>query len=140
MRHLENRLFTEISGGEAQLIMIARAIIQDAKVIIMDEPTSHLDFRNELMILEVISTLVKKKNLSVIMATHFPNHAYYFQNQGINTRVGILNDCKIEMLGEPKQVLTEENISKVFKIKSKIFTYYENQREINHIVPLITEK
>jgi len=140
LKGFEERLFTELSGGEAQLVMIARAITQDTKVIIMDEPTSHLDYHNELMVLEVISKLVKTKGVSVIMATHFPNHAYYFPNQGISTRVGILHESRIQVLGRPSEVLTEAHISNTFRIKSKVLKHYENEKEYNHIVPLLTEK
>ncbi|MDM8533637.1 ABC transporter ATP-binding protein [Clostridiaceae bacterium HSG29] len=136
----ENRFFTEISGGEAQLVMIARAITQDTKLILMDEPTSHLDFHNELMVLEVISKLVKSKKISVIMATHFPNHAYFFQNEGINTKVGILYEKRINYLGKPDEILIEENIKKAFKIKSKVLNHYEDNKKYNYIVPLLTEK
>jgi iron complex transport system ATP-binding protein len=140
LKGFEDRFYNELSGGEAQLVMIARAITQDSKYIIMDEPTAHLDFHNELMILELICKLIKSKKISVIMATHFPNHAYYFTNQGIDTRVGILNKKKIEIVGNPEEVLTESKISKVFKIKSKVLKHNENNREYNHIIPLLTEK
>lgn len=140
LKSFENRLFTELSGGEVQLVMIARAITQDSKIIIMDEPTSHLDFHNELMVLEVISKLVKTKNISIIMATHFPNHAYYFYNQAINTRVGILHNKRIQVIGKPWEVLTEKYISKIFKIKTKVIKHYDNEKEYNHIIPLTTEE
>lgn len=136
----EERLFNELSGGEAQLVMIARAITQDSSIIVMDEPTSHLDFHNELLVLEIIRKLVKTKNITIIMATHFPNHAFYFPNHGIKTRVGILNGGKICVLGEPCDVLNEEEISRVFKIKSKVLKHVEKDREYNHIIPLLTER
>jgi len=63
--------YTQISGGQCQLVMIARALAQESKIIIMDEPTAHLDFKNELILLETVVDLVKESNITVIMATHY---------------------------------------------------------------------
>lgn len=140
LKGFEERLYNELSGGEAQLVMIARALTQDSKIIVMDEPTAHLDFHNELLVLEIIRKLVNSKRITVVMATHFPNHAYYFLNHGIKTRVGILDNNSIDILGCPNEVLTEKKISQVFKIKSKVLRYKEGLSEFNHIIPLLTEK
>ena len=78
-----DRPYTRLSGGESQLVMIARALAQETGVIVMDEVTAHLDFHHELLVLETIVPLVKKANLAVIMATHFPNHAFYLENNGL---------------------------------------------------------
>ena len=89
---LKNKPYTQLSGGQTQLVMLARALTQETPIILMDEPTAHLDFWHELIILETIVKLIKEKNISIIMATHFPNHAFYFENCGVNTQVALMNN------------------------------------------------
>ena len=84
--------YTQISGGQCQLVMIARALAQESEIIIMDEPTAHLDFKNELILLETVVNLVRENNITVIMATHFPNHAYYFETNNIPTTLALMNN------------------------------------------------
>ncbi|WP_461204688.1 ABC transporter ATP-binding protein [Clostridium sp. DL1XJH146] len=137
IKDFKDKVYTQLSGGETQLVMMARAIAQETPIIIMDEPTAHLDFKNELKILEAISGFVKKKEISIIMATHFPNHAFYFENSGIDTKVALMNNKVIATLGKPSWVLTENNMKKVFQINSKVFSIDEGDGDkINFIVPL----
>src|SRR5690606_18272983 len=89
---LAEQPYTQISGGQCQLVMIARALAQQPKIIIMDEPTAHLDFKNELLLLETVVDLVRKNGISVVMATHFPNHAFYYESNGIPTRIALMSD------------------------------------------------
>ena len=83
------RPFTKLSGGEKQLVMIARAIAQDAQVILLDEPTSSLDVKNEMRVLRCVKDLVKKTGKSVVLATHQPNHAFYFENEGLRAKAAM---------------------------------------------------
>ncbi|HRX49345.1 MAG TPA: ABC transporter ATP-binding protein [Spirochaetota bacterium] len=118
--HLRERIYTKISGGETQLVILARALAQEAPVIIMDEPASHLDFRHELVLLETVADLVKEKGLSIIMSTHSPNHAFYFENRGIPARVALMNDKKFVATGAPAEVLSEKIMREIFGIDSKL--------------------
>lgn len=136
MSTFEDKSYMTLSGGEAQLVMIARALAQGSPCMIMDEPTAHLDYRNELIILEKIRDLVKEKSQAILMATHFPNHAYYFQNQNIKTKVAFIIDGKIQMVGRPDEVLTEENMKKLYQIQSKLV----DDGGIKHLVPLYTKE
>ncbi len=136
MHRFKDRIFTSLSGGEAQLVKIARALAQDTKLLIFDEPTSHLDFRHELNVLKYIVELVKSNNISVLMATHFPNHAFYLENNGINTKVAMIEDGKFGALGKPSVILNERNMENIFKIKTKVFEYVENNKKLNYIVPV----
>ena len=77
--HLADRPYTQISGGELQLVMLARALAQQAPVIIMDEPSAHLDFRNELVFMETVAALIRDEGTAVLMATHSPNHPFFFE-------------------------------------------------------------
>ncbi len=119
---LKDRLYTRLSGGETQLVILARALAQDAPVIIMDEPASHLDFRHELILLETVAELVEKKNLSILLSTHSPNHAFYFENRGLPVRVAMMAEKRIIYMGTPGDVITEEKMKRVFNINTKVFT------------------
>lgn len=135
--HLSDKPYTQVSGGECQLVMIARALAQQPKIIIMDEPTSHLDFKNELVLLEAAVDLVKKENISIVMATHFPNHAYYFETNRIPTTLALMNNGAFEQIGNPNEVLNETNIKSIYSINSKVLKYNLNDAAIiRQIVPL----
>lgn len=115
--------YTRLSGGELKLVMLARALVQQTKIIIMDEPASHLDFKNELLLLETIYNLVSEFKISVVMATHEPNHAFYFDSRGLPTKVVLLNEGRIESYDDPDAVLTEETLKRVYGINSKLLIY-----------------
>ncbi len=136
---LSDRPYTQLSGGESQLVMIARALAQKTPVIIMDEPTSHLDFKHEMVVMETIGELVQKMGVTVIMATHFPNHAFYFDNNGVPTRVGMMHDKSFFAIGTPEQVITEENIISLYRVNAKMISYYPDQQSrMKQIIPLKT--
>jgi iron complex transport system ATP-binding protein len=134
----EKRDYRTLSGGEAQLVILARALVQETPIIIMDEPTAHLDYHHELKILEIIGRLATKKHLSILMATHFPNHAFYFQRMGVPTRVGILHKEHLVALGEPEEVITKENLKKVFRIDSEMIQMKEEWGQQSHMIPIKT--
>lgn len=135
--HLADSPYTQISGGQCQLVIIARALAQQPQIIIMDEPTAHLDFKNELILLETVLELVKQNNISIIMATHFPNHAYYFESNNLSTTLALMNNGAFEEIGSPKQILNENNIKKIYGINSKVLNYkIDESKSIRQIVPL----
>lgn len=136
----EDRPYTQLSGGEGQLVMLARALAQKTPVIVMDEPTAHLDFKNELTVLETIVKMVKEAGLAVIMATHFPNHAFYFENNNLTTHVALMNDRKISRIGFPNEVLSEENLEELYRINARIVSCrMESGRELKQIIPVCTK-
>ena len=77
---LKDRIYTQISGGERQMVLIARALTQAASFTVLDEPTSNLDFGNQMRVLSQIKRLAET-GLGVIMTTHFPDHAYLCSTQ-----------------------------------------------------------
>ncbi len=87
--HLKDKEYTNLSGGERQLVFLARVLCQKLDILILDEPTSHLDFGNQIKLLEIIDNL-SKSGLSIIMSSHFPDHAFLSSN-----KVAILKEKKI---------------------------------------------
>lgn len=139
MAHLGDRRYTELSGGETQLVMIARALAQQAPIIIMDEPTAHLDFRHELVILETIGRLAAEHGLSILMATHFPNHAFYFQNSGVKTTAALLHDAGFRSMGMPEEVINAQTIQALYGVDAEVVSVIDSRgRTLKHIVPMNT--
>ncbi len=137
--HLLDRRYTQLSGGEGQLVMIARALAQKTPLIVMDEPTAHLDFKHELVIMETIVDLVKETGLSILMATHFPNHAFYFENNDIPTRVTLMNDNRFLRAGSPTEVLSEENLKLIYNINARVVSYpIDIDHELRQVIPIST--
>ncbi len=119
--------------------MIARALAQNTKLLLMDEPTAHLDFRHELQVLEVMVKLVKEQGLAILMATHFPNHAFYFENQQVKSRVAMMENGNFFALGTPEQVLSESNVKKLYNINARLLSYSEDGVEkLKQIVAINT--
>lgn len=104
--HLAGRRWQTLSGGERQRAHIARALAQQAKILILDEPTNHLDIHHQLAIL----ALVRKLRVTVVMALHDLNQA-----MGCD-RVGVMHQGRLEAVGAPGEVLNEVRIGKVFEV------------------------
>ena len=113
--HLENKRFTEISGGERQLVFIARVLVQEPRIMLLDEPTSHLDFRNQTVILRMIRKLADE-GLIIIMTSHVPNHAITYASH-----VTLMNQGRLVAMGKPEQVITERNLRDIYGIDVRIF-------------------
>lgn len=111
---LKDRTYTEISGGERQLTLIARALAQDSQLLIMDEPTSNLDYGNQMKVLKYIDNIVKD-NKAVLMTTHYPNHVFLY-----STKVATLSNNKEFRVGTPDTIMTEENLKDIYNIDVKI--------------------
>lgn len=138
--HLRDRIYTRLSGGETQLVILARALAQGSPLIVMDEPASHLDFRHELMLLETVAGLVTSNGISLIMSTHSPNHAYYFENRELPVRVALMNDRRFIATGRPKDVLTEKRMEEIFSIDTRIVSELRGRKNGRYIIPIGTIK
>lgn len=138
--HFKDRPYTQLSGGELQLVMIARALAQETPVIVLDEPTSHLDFKNDIAILETIAHLAKERNLAILMATHFPNQGFFFEYKGLPVEILLMGNGNRLMSGKPSEVFTEENMRVVFGMDSRVIACEaEEQRTLRQIVSIRSE-
>ncbi|WP_202901182.1 ABC transporter ATP-binding protein [Methylocaldum szegediense] len=109
--HLKTRPYSEISGGERQLVLIARALAQEARIFILDEPVGGLDYGNQLRLLERIRSLARE-GYAFIQSTHFPEHALL-----VSDSVLLLNSGRIVAEGNPVDVITPENIYRLYGVE-----------------------
>jgi len=109
--HLAERPYTQISGGERQLTLIARSLAQEPKILLLDEPTAHLDFKNQISVLRVVRDLAKKEGLTVLLTLHDPNLSLIFSD-----KVALLNKGKMVAFGKPSSVITRENLKNVYDL------------------------
>lgn len=118
IEHLKNRVYTQISGGERQLVLIARALVQGTKVLIMDEPSANLDFGNQIRVMEKIK-LLAKDGYTIIQSTHNPEQAFMFSDIVLALKGG-----RILANGVPSQIFTELLIETLYGIDVEMQTLY----------------
>ena len=111
---LARRGCTRISGGERQLMLLARALVQDAGTLIMDEPTANLDYGNSSRVMQRVRKL-GEKGYSVVFSTHDPNQAFSYA-----TKVLALKSGRVLACGRPEEVLTQEILSALYGVQVSV--------------------
>jgi iron complex transport system ATP-binding protein len=114
LTHLADSIYTRISGGERQLTLIARALAQEARIVVMDEPTANLDFGNQVRVLERVIALARE-GMGVLLSTHDPDHAFLCAD-----RVVLLRTGSVLGMGAPDAVLTEEALQALYGVTVRI--------------------
>jgi ABC-type cobalamin/Fe3+-siderophores transport systems, ATPase components len=127
--HLKNRECRTLSGGEFQMTLIARALVSDPQLLILDEPESGLDFKNQLIVLDTIETL-SKRGIACIFNTHYPEHAV--NNAGFALMMG----RPVPVFGRAKDVVNEENIETSFGVKVAVTERETDGKKLTSVIPL----
>ncbi|MFT7860084.1 MAG: ABC transporter ATP-binding protein [Sulfurimonas sp.] len=117
--HLQHKPFGQLSGGQKQMVLLARALTQEAKTFIMDEPVSGLDYGNQIRLLQMIHEL-SNEGYTFLKTTHYPDHAMM-----VSSRVVSMKNGKILASGTPKEVITPEMITDLYDIEAAI-VHHEN--------------
>lgn len=114
------------------MVLIARALTQDPELLIMDEPTSNLDYGNQIRVLRQIVRL-SKKGLGIIMTSHFPDHAFLCAS-----KVVLMQKSRDFKIGNANQIVTEENLKEAYGISVKIISTTDgNGQTVKSCVPLL---
>lgn len=113
--HLKDKMYMELSGGQKQLVLIARAITQGASFLLLDEPTSHLDYYHQHQILKVLQTIVREQSISVLVNMHDPNLTIQFAEY-----VFMLKKGRIIHQGSVQKVMVGENLSELYGMKVQV--------------------
>jgi iron complex transport system ATP-binding protein len=131
MGHLRKRQYTELSGGERQLVLLARTLAQQPAVILLDEPTAHLDLKNQVRSLQQIGALAKR-GVTMVMTTHDPNQAFLFPGRAALMRAG-----GSLAVGPPSDVITDESLSAAYGIGVAVLSVERRDRlgEIKFCTP-----
>lgn len=127
---LSDRGINDLSGGERQLALLARAIAQKARLLIMDEPTANLDYGNQHLVMRRIREMVQN-GYTVLLSTHNPEHALQYA-----THVLAIKDRKVEAYGNADRVITEKLIEDLYGMKVKIAEINIDGKNIRSCIPI----
>ena len=111
IEHLAEREWLRVSGGERQLALVARALAQDPRILVLDEPTASLDFGNQVRVLDAVRSLAETRGLSVLLSTHHPEQAFACAD-----RVAVLAGGKLLQIGAPADVITPETLRACYAV------------------------
>ena len=112
--HLAEKMFQQLSGGEKQLVMIARALTQNAGLLVMDEPTASLDLANQTRALELVRAL-SQRGYTILMTTHSPDHAFL-----VSDKVVLIKEGHVMACGTPDDTLTSNSLSALYGIPAVV--------------------
>lgn len=129
IEHLKDRYSNMISGGELQLVLIARAIVSSPQIMILDEPESNLDMKNQIIVLKVLEKLKEEEELTTIVNTHFPNHALQIAEKSL-----LIGDDGSHQAGKTEDIITRENIRQYFGVDSQFLKWDNNKSNRCHKV------
>ena len=120
----------ELSGGELQMVMLARAMVSRPKLLILDEPESNLDMKNQLRVLDAIEYTNKEKNTACVINTHFPGHALRLSDKTL-----LLGPGHKQKFGATAEIISEENIEEFFQTRAKIVSFTADKKKYQMIAP-----
>jgi iron complex transport system ATP-binding protein len=130
--HLANRPYTDVSGGERQLVMVARALAQQPKYLVLDEPTANLDYGNMVRVMSKLRAL-RDKGYGIIMTTHSPDQAFL-----CDAKVVLLRQDGTMDFGPAAQVITERSMQEVYGIDVRVVEFYDrNEQLVRLCAPLL---
>lgn len=128
--HLKSKNISQVSGGERQRVIIARALAQQTELIILDEPVSQLDIQHQVEILDILKLLVSKKNITVILSLHDLNIASEYCDELI-----LMKNGEVFEVGDVESIITTNNIDKVYGLSTLIIKNPLSQKP--HVIPII---
>jgi iron complex transport system ATP-binding protein len=123
--HLAQREWLRVSGGERQLALVARALVQESRILVPDEPTASLDFGNQLRVLDRVRSLAKERGLIVLLSTHHPEQAFACAD-----RVAVLVGGELLRIGPPAEVVTAETLRACYAVEVAVLPVAESRYRV----------
>ncbi|MDR3763677.1 MAG: ABC transporter ATP-binding protein [Acidobacteriota bacterium] len=130
--HFARHPFHELSGGERQLVIFARALVSDAEILILDEPTSALDLKNQIVVLDWITRLSHQDGLTILFTTHHPHHALAVADNALL----MLGGSNL-VSGKAGDVLSEENLRALYGVDLKLLAFEHKGHSHETLVPVL---
>lgn len=131
--HLAQRRYQEMSGGEKQMVLVARALAQQARLLVVDEPTANLDYHNQVKILAAIRQLAGE-GLRILMTSHYPDHAFL-----ACSKVALMSGGRIVGQGSPDEAVTSESLSALYDTPVRVVTAEVDGVPVKTCIPLLDE-
>ena len=126
-----DKIYTDISGGERQMVLIARTLAQEANAVMLDEPASNLDFGNQVKILKAVKELAANGH-KIIMTSHFAEHTFY-----IDAKVALLKRDQNIIYGSASEAITDENLKLAYGADIRVVKNEIEGRSVYSCVPII---
>jgi iron complex transport system ATP-binding protein len=124
-RILRNVRWLRVSGGERQLALVARALAQEPRILVLDEPTASLDFGNQVRVLEAVRSLAESRGLTVLLSTHHPEQAFACAN-----RVAVLAGGELLAIGPPVEVITSETLRRCYAVDVAVLAVVDDHYRV----------
>lgn len=118
--HLAGEEYTALSGGELQLVLLARALCQDSDILILDEPAAHLDVKHTHRILNILLRFSREKGKSVIFSTHDFNHPLQFEDMGAEIKMALMDRGRLSAVNTPGELLSSDSLERMYQVKSRV--------------------
>ena len=129
--HLKDRNFTTLSGGERQMVLIARALTSNCRCLLLDEPAAALDFYNQKIILKTLKQLSISRNLTIILTTHYPQHAIHIADKAL-----LMYGAEDYLYGRVAQIMDDENLGRLYGMDIRYIKFQHGERDIQTVVPV----
>ena len=123
--HLAEREWLRVSGGERQLAVLARALAQEPRILVLDEPTANLDFGNQVWVLDAVRSLAETRGLSVLLSTHHPEQAFACAD-----RVAVLAGGELLRIGPPVDVITADTLRACYSLEVAVLPVAEERYRV----------
>lgn len=131
MVDFKDKIYTDLSGGERQMVLIARALAQNSMIILLDEPTANLDFGNQIKVLKQVNELANSGYI-VVMTSHQPEQVFY-----TNAKVAMLGRDKHYIYGKADEVVTDENLHKIYNADIRVVENEIEGKKMRCCVPVM---